>query len=152
MVAASVARLTLASTTPSVFRRKRSIRLLQEAHVIPTTGKLTSRGSGVVGAVGVLALILPRSIPSVVGPTTRRARRARYAPRMSTLRRVASDGFRACVDFARGNARTDVGGGDGRSALVEDRTRTERPGAIRSALDARWPRAHGCRAGGRRTR
>ena len=69
-MATSVARLTFASTTPSVLRRNRSIRLLHDAQVIPTTGNETSTGAwsapagrtGAAGAVGTLALILPRSI------------------------------------------------------------------------------------------
>ena len=67
-MATSVARLTFASTTPSVLRRNRSILLLHEAQVIPTTGNETSTGGAAdggacgVGVVGTLALILPRSI------------------------------------------------------------------------------------------
>ena len=82
MVATSVARLTLASTTPSVFRRKRSIRLLHEAQVIPATGKLTSSGSRGAGAIGVVTLILPRSISPDVG----RPPRAGSARGPATLR------------------------------------------------------------------
>src|SRR5487761_2568247 len=111
MVATSVARFTLASTTPSVFRRKRSIRLLQEAQVIPTTGKLTSSGEvsvatagstgGLAGRAGTLVVILPGSIPPG---------RWRSHPGRRSLRRGQLDPDRArrrrgpCARGARGRA------------------------------------------------
>src|SRR6188508_3291749 len=58
MVAISVARLTVADSTPSVWRRKRSMRLTHEAQVIPSMGSWTS----VVPVVPVALLILPGSI------------------------------------------------------------------------------------------
>ena len=57
-MATSVARLTVASSTPGVLPRKRSIRLTQEAHVIPTTGSWISVGAaGSRAAVGVVIWI-----------------------------------------------------------------------------------------------
>src|SRR4249919_4153423 len=64
-VARSVARLTLASTTPSVRFRKRSMRLTHEAQVMPSIGSTISI---VWGAKGVAdrAVILPGSIPAAI--------------------------------------------------------------------------------------
>jgi len=45
MVAISVARLTVASWTPSVLRRNRSIRFTQEAHVMPSMGSWISEAA-----------------------------------------------------------------------------------------------------------
>src|SRR3954447_3397434 len=59
MVAISVARLTVADSTPGVLRRKRSIRFTHDAHVIPSTGRDSS-------AVVRCSSILPGSIPSNV--------------------------------------------------------------------------------------
>ncbi len=61
-VARSVARFTLASRTPSVLFRNRSIRLTHDAQVIPSIGRTMSIGLGLVG-VGAVAFILPGSIP-----------------------------------------------------------------------------------------
>src|SRR5258706_16309651 len=44
-VAASVARFTLASSTPGTLLSARSTRATQEAHVIPSTGKDHCRGA-----------------------------------------------------------------------------------------------------------
>src|SRR4029078_5199015 len=55
MVAISVARLTVADSTPGVFRRKRSMRLTQDAQVIPSIGRESSAGAA-------WSLILPGGI------------------------------------------------------------------------------------------
>src|SRR3990172_8598948 len=62
IVARSVARLTLASSTPGVFFRKRSIRLTHDAQVMPSIGRTISIGSrrgssggAVVAVMGVPA-------------------------------------------------------------------------------------------------
>ena len=51
-VARSVARLTLASRTPSVLRRNRSIRLTHDAQVMPSIGRTISMGRWSAVAVG----------------------------------------------------------------------------------------------------
>ncbi len=58
MVATSVARLTVASWTPGVLRRNRSIRFTHEAQVMPSIGRATSNVW--LGEAGFD--ILPRSI------------------------------------------------------------------------------------------
>jgi hypothetical protein len=50
----------LADSTPGVFFRKRSIRLTQLAHVMPSTGRWISAGALSVRAA--VSLILPGSI------------------------------------------------------------------------------------------
>src|SRR5262245_57432135 len=69
IVATSVARLTVASVTPGVFRRKRSMRFTQLAPVIPSIGWETVAGVG-----GRPSLILPRRTP-VAATTPDRAER-----------------------------------------------------------------------------
>jgi len=64
-VAISLAMVDVGLDDPPVRRRNRSIRLLHEAQVIPTTGKATSAGSTAGGAAtgtGAIGVILPRSI------------------------------------------------------------------------------------------
>src|SRR4051794_10256820 len=65
MVAISVARLTVADSTPGVLRRNRSIRLTHDAHDIPSTGRDIS-------VVATRSVILPGSIPPAVLCETRR--------------------------------------------------------------------------------
>ncbi len=50
MVAFSVARLTLASDTPSTLFTKRSMRLTHEAQVMPSIGRTTWPGVAATGA------------------------------------------------------------------------------------------------------
>ena len=61
-VARSVARFTLASRTPSVLLRNRSIRLTHDAQVMPSIGSTISIGFALSG-IGAVAVILPGSIP-----------------------------------------------------------------------------------------
>ncbi len=51
-MARSVARLTVASATPSVWRRKRSMRLTHEAQVMPSTPTERMMGGGAETVLG----------------------------------------------------------------------------------------------------
>ena len=61
-VARSVARLTFASATPSVWRRKRSMRLTQEAQVMPSTPTERTMGRGALTALGGWPVWLTSSV------------------------------------------------------------------------------------------
>ena len=75
-VAISVARLTVASSTPGVLRRKRSIRFTHEAQVMPSIGQLDlGRGRVAVG---------------VVRHTPREYSRRVAAPRLAVRARLAT--------------------------------------------------------------
>src|SRR6478672_7163850 len=112
-VARSVARFTLASRTPSVLLRNRSIRLTHDAQVIPSIGRTMSIGFGLVG-VGAVAVILPGSIAHDSRRTAREGRGAAYRGRESrpwqpstgaTNLAVAGPSVQALLPVARDPAR-----------------------------------------------
>src|SRR5664279_4168260 len=72
-MAVSVARFTVAVSTPGVLLRNRSMRLTQLAQVIPSIGSWTSTGVGGTSATVpvMFACILPGSIPPGSARTAR---------------------------------------------------------------------------------
>lgn len=79
-VARSVARLTVAST-PSILPRLRSIRALQDAHVMPVIARSTLREVASGSATGSGAVVVLMGV--IVSARARRVREAKGARRRS---------------------------------------------------------------------